>query len=87
MRLEDFSEVSLIIAMREYNQYALLLVHNGNVLIEGPMLGYEYYGFGAVAEAFFETIAAEAKRVIAMKKVSGGRWIGDGKREDIWEVD
>jgi hypothetical protein len=56
------------------------------VLVEGPMIKMEYFEMEEIYVALFETVSAEVERVVAKKKKSSQRWIGDGK-EDVWEVD
>jgi hypothetical protein len=87
MQLEDFSKIDLIIILREYLQFAYLLVHDGRVLVEGPTIALEYFNYYHVVHALFNTVAAEVDLFIARKKRSGQRWIGDGKVGDLWEVD
>jgi hypothetical protein len=84
--LKDSSEVDLVITSWEYIAYACLLVHNGRVLVEGPIIEMEYFEMEDIYIALFNTVSAEVERVVAKKKKSSQRWIGDGK-EDVWEVD
>jgi hypothetical protein len=84
--LKDSSEVDLVITSREYISYACLLVHNGRVLVEGPIIEMEYFEMEDIYIALFNAVSAEVERVIAKKKKSSQRWIGDGKK-DVWEVD
>jgi hypothetical protein len=72
--------------LREDLLYACLLVHNGRVLVERPIIGLEYFEIEDIFIALFNTVSAEVERVVAKKKRSGQRWIGDSK-EDVWEVD
>jgi hypothetical protein len=46
----------------------------------------EYFEMENIYIALFNAVSAEVERVIAKKKKSSQRWIGDGKK-DVWEVD
>jgi hypothetical protein len=56
------------------------------VLVEGPIIEMEYFEMENIYIALFNAVSAEVERVIAKKKKSSQRWIGDGKK-DVWEVD
>jgi hypothetical protein len=87
LTLDDFSDVSLLMAMRGQNQYAFILAHDGRVLIEGPYLGLNHFGSDDLYRAFFDTVAVEVESVIQKKKKSGARWVGDGNGEVLGEMD
>jgi hypothetical protein len=75
LSLTDFAKIRLVIAMQGEGQYALLLVHEHEVLIEGRPCKCKHKGKG-LRKGLFKAIATQVEWVVSQKEQLGEIWVG-----------
>jgi len=71
LSLKDYAKIDVLTSLRGHDQYAMLLVHENKVLVEGKA-GEN----GKMAKGLFKSIAMEVGRVVGERKEMGERWVG-----------
>ena len=61
----------MLTSLRGHDQYAMLLVHENKVLVEGQAGEH-----GKMTKGLFNSIAIEVWRIIGERKERGEGWIG-----------
>lgn len=61
----------MLTSLRGHDQYAMLLVHENKVLVEGQAGEHS-----KMAKGLFKSIAMEVGKVIKERKEMGERWVG-----------
>ena len=71
LSLKDYAKIDVLTSLRGHDQYAMFLVHENKVLVEGQAGEH-----GKMAKGLFRSIAMEVGRVIRERKDRGEGWVG-----------